>query len=54
MEGFDPKAVDEILNLNKEGLTSAVLCAIGYRSNEDKTSSYAKVRFKKEKVIEFR
>lgn len=54
MEGFNPEKVDEILNLKKEGFTTAVLCAIGYRSSEDKTASYKKVRHQKEKIIEFR
>ena len=54
MEGFSPEGVDEILNLKKEGFTTAVLCAIGHRSNEDKTASYKKVRHSKEKVIEIR
>ncbi|MFZ3575414.1 NAD(P)H-dependent oxidoreductase [Tenacibaculum finnmarkense] len=35
IEGFDPAAVDEILNLREKGLRSAVLLPIGYRA-EDK------------------
>ncbi|MCG8763108.1 NAD(P)H-dependent oxidoreductase [Tenacibaculum finnmarkense] len=35
VEGFDPTAVDEILNLREKGLRSAVLLPIGYRA-EDK------------------
>ncbi|CAH8285801.1 nitroreductase [Mariniflexile fucanivorans] len=35
IEGFDPTAVDEILNLREKGLRSAVLLPIGYRQ-EDK------------------
>lgn len=54
MEGFNPKAVNEILNLDKEGLTSVVLCPLGYRSENDKTAHYKKVRFSKEKIIEKR
>ncbi|MBS3083766.1 NAD(P)H-dependent oxidoreductase [Candidatus Pacearchaeota archaeon] len=54
MEGFDPNGVDEILNLKKEDLTSTVLCAIGYRSKEDKTSNYKKVRHSISKAIETR
>ncbi len=54
MEGFDPKGVDEVLNLSKDGLTSTVLCALGYRSKEDKTSQYAKVRHTHHKIIEKR
>jgi nitroreductase len=54
MEGFDPKGVDAVLGLDKEGLTSVVLCALGYRSSEDKTASYKKVRHPHSKVIEKR
>lgn len=54
MEGFDSKEVDEVLNLKEQGFTTAVLCALGYRSEEDKTQSYAKVRFKSSKIIEKR
>jgi|SRR3989344_524318 len=54
MEGFSPEGVDEILSLHKEGFTTAVLCALGYRSNEDKSASYAKVRHSKEKVTNIR
>jgi nitroreductase len=31
MEGFDPDAVDEILNLRARGLRSVVLLPLGYR-----------------------
>ena len=54
MEGFDSKEVDEVLNLKEQGFTTAVLCALGYRSEEDKTQSYAKVRFQSSKIIEKR
>ena len=54
MEGFDPQGVDEVLELHKEGYTTAVLCALGYRSQDDKAANYKKVRFPKEKVIEKR
>jgi nitroreductase len=32
MEGFNPKQLDELLELNKYGLKSAVLLALGYRN----------------------
>src|SRR3989344_5246961 len=54
MEGFNPNGVDEILGLNKEGFTSAVLCSLGYRSSEDKSAEYAKVRHPHSRVIERR
>lgn len=34
LEGFEPDALDEILNLRKKGLRSAVLLPIGYRDQE--------------------
>jgi nitroreductase/dihydropteridine reductase len=34
MEGFDPKAVDEILGLDKRGLRSVVIIPLGYRADE--------------------
>jgi nitroreductase len=34
MEGFDPKAVDEILGLRARGLRSVVIVPLGYRASE--------------------
>lgn len=51
MEGFDPKQVTEILGLDKQNLVATLLCPIGYRSAEDKTASYKKVRFPKEQLF---
>jgi len=34
MEGFDPKAVDAILNLTERGLRSVILLPLGYRADE--------------------
>ena len=34
MEGCDPKAVDEILDLKARGLRSVVLVPLGYRASE--------------------
>ena len=44
MEGFDKAAFDEILALKSKGLQSAVILALGYRSEEDETQHQAKVR----------
>lgn len=33
MEGFDPKALDELLGLREKGLKSSMLLALGYRDN---------------------
>ncbi|MBE7686096.1 NAD(P)H-dependent oxidoreductase [Tenacibaculum piscium] len=45
IEGFDPDAVDEILNLREKGLRSAVLLPLGYRAeDEDWLVNLVKVR----------
>ena len=45
MEGFDPKAVDEILGLSARGLRSVVLVPLGYRAAEgDWLTNLKKVR----------
>lgn len=52
MEGFDPKAVDEILNLKKYGLRSAVMLPIGYReASNDWLVDLKKVRRPKDEFI---
>lgn len=51
MEGFDAAQFDEILGLKEKGLTAAVLAPIGYRSSEDETQHYKKVRKSKENII---
>ncbi|PVA05310.1 NAD(P)H-dependent oxidoreductase [Thalassorhabdomicrobium marinisediminis] len=51
MEGFDPSAVDDILNLREQGLKSAVILAIGTRDAEnDWLAPMKKVR-KQEDVL---
>lgn len=44
MEGFDAKQYNEILGLSALGLNAAVVATIGYRSDEDATQNYKKVR----------
>lgn len=44
MEGFEVKAYDEILNLAGKDLTTSVVIPIGYRSSEDETQNFPKVR----------
>jgi len=52
MEGFNPKAVDEILNLKAKGLRSVVMLPLGYRnSEEDWLVNLKKVRRTKEQFI---
>lgn len=52
MEGLDPKAYDEILDLNKTHYGAVAAVALGYRSKEDKYQFAKKVRFEKDKVIQ--
>ena len=51
MEGFDPKKFDEILGLEKLGLGSRVVVAIGHRLPSDPAAKNPKVRFSKEEVV---
>ena len=51
MEGFDNKKADEILGLSALGLSSVVLCPVGYRAESDTSANYKKVRFSKEEFV---
>lgn len=52
LEGFDPEAVDEILNLREKGLRSCVMLPLGYRDTEnDWLVNLKKVRKSKEDLI---
>jgi len=42
MEGFDAKALDEILGLNEKGLHSVVIMTLGYRDDENDVLAKAK------------
>ncbi|MGJ8661343.1 MAG: NAD(P)H-dependent oxidoreductase [Bacteroidota bacterium] len=44
MEGFDAERVNEILNLDALDMKVSVICALGYRSTDDKNQFQAKVR----------
>ncbi|MGB5228272.1 MAG: NAD(P)H-dependent oxidoreductase [Eudoraea sp.] len=48
MEGFEPETYNELLGLKDKGLNTSVVAAIGYRSEEDDTQHYKKVRQPKE------
>jgi len=52
MEGFDPSLYDDILDLPERHLSATVVCALGYRSADDKHAREAKVRFAIEDLIE--
>jgi len=51
LEGISPADYDTILGLPGTGYATAVACALGYRSAEDKYAVAPKVRFEAEKVI---
>ena len=51
MEGFNKNALDELLGLPEKGWNAVVMCAIGYRSKDDKYAVLPKARKNKEKLI---
>jgi nitroreductase len=52
MEGFDPAAVDEILDLNAKGLRSVILLPLGYRAETgDWLVNLKKVRRSRERFV---
>ena len=51
MEGFESKKYNEILGLEDKNLNAAVVLAVGYRSEEDETQHYAKVRKSTEELF---
>jgi nitroreductase len=52
MEGFDPQALDTLLNLKEKGLRSVVMLPLGYRkTDEDWLLNLKKVRRAKENFI---
>ena len=52
MEGFDPNALDEILQLREKGLRSCVMLPLGYRDTEnDWLVGLKKVRKTKEDLV---
>lgn len=52
IEGFDPKALDEILDLKSKGLRSTVLLPVGYRDEaNDWLVNLPKVRKSKEDLV---
>lgn len=53
MEGFVPAQVDEILGLPEQGYSAVVLCAAGYRAEDDKYADMAKVRYETANVVQY-
>lgn len=53
MEGFTPAKFNEILGLPDQGYAATVLCAAGYRAEDDKYADLAKVRYETEDVVKY-
>lgn len=53
MEGFDRAKYNEILNLEAQGYSAAVLCPLGYRAGDDKYATLPKVRYPKDAVVSY-
>ncbi|HEX5399562.1 MAG TPA: NAD(P)H-dependent oxidoreductase [Verrucomicrobiae bacterium] len=51
MEGIVPAEYDRILNLNGSGYAAVVACALGYRSPNDRYSTFAKVRYEMKDLV---
>lgn len=51
MEGIEPETYNQILGLNRQGLSAVVAAAAGYRRADDSYASLKKVRFAKEQVL---
>ncbi len=52
MEGFDPDALDELLNLRSRGLRSVLIMPLGYRdADKDWLANLKKVRLSREKFV---
>lgn len=54
IEGFSPADYDRILDLEGSDYRSRVVCACGYRSDDDKYAGLAKVRYSASELIEHR
>jgi nitroreductase len=53
MEGFNNAEFDRILGLDKKGFSSVVMATVGFRSEEDKYGSLAKVRKSRDELVTF-
>ena len=51
LEGISPADYDAILGLEGSGYATAVACALGYRTDDDKYASAKKARFPHEQVV---
>jgi nitroreductase len=53
MEGFIPAKYDEVLELNSKGYSAVVLCAAGYRAEDDKYADNPKVRYPTNDIVQY-
>jgi nitroreductase / dihydropteridine reductase len=53
MEGYDSRAYEEILGLDKLGLKATLVCVFGYRSEEDANQYSPKIRKEMDKLVDF-
>ena len=53
MEGFNPSKYDEILGLTEQGYASVVVCPAGYRAENDKSATQAKVRYPAQELVQY-
>lgn len=53
MEGLVPEKFDEQLGLTDSDYTSVVMCALGFRTADDKYAALAKVRYETSDIFEF-
>jgi len=52
MEGISREGYDQVLGIAGSGYSTAVACAVGYRSEDDKYAKSPKARFERSQVIE--
>ena len=52
MEGFEAEQYNKILGLTQKGLNASVIATIGYRSNEDESQYWKKVRKSNKNLFE--
>lgn len=51
MEGFDPKAVSEILGLDSHNATPLAFLTLGFRANEEESVKYKKFRLPANEIV---
>lgn len=53
MEGFIPAQIDELLDLEKQGLKSVLLLPVGYRAQDDMFADFKKVRRPQQEMVRY-